>query len=359
MKILIIEDDEAIRDTLRDLLEINGHIVIDATDGLSGVERAKELPELILCDIGLPGLDGYQVLSALQQLPACRAIPFIFLTARSDRQDQRQGMALGADDYITKPFSQKEILDAIEARVRRHRPLRERLEELLRQQKTEVGANWSHELLTPLTGLMGGLELIEADADQITPSELKELLALIRAGAERQEALARKLILHFELERLKAVPPVKPSSCPTRAVESAAQRQAGIDRRTDDLTVMIEPAYVPLLEPHLAAVVAELVGNAFRFSASGQPVTVSGRRQDGRYRIEITDQGTGMTAAECAAIGPYIQFGRAQREQQGLGLGLAIAQAAAHLAGGKFHVEPGPGGRGVRAVFDVPLARAV
>jgi two-component system sensor histidine kinase/response regulator len=358
MKILIIEDEEAIRETLRDLLELNGHSVTDAADGLTGVQRAKEQPELILCDIGLPGLNGYQVLAALQQLPECRDIPFIFLTAWADRQDQRKGMALGADDYITKPFTQKEILDAIEARIRRQRPLRERLEELLRQQKTEIGANWSHELLTPLTGLMGGLELIEAEADQIKPADLKELLALIRKGAEQQEALSRKLILHYELEKLKAMPPARPATCLTRNVEAAAQRQAGIDRRAADLTVMVEHAHVPLVEQHLGAVVTELVGNACRFSAPGQPVTVSGRRQDGRYLIEVTDQGTGMTAAECAAIGPYIQFGRAKREQQGLGLGLAIAQAAAHLAGGKFHVEPGPGGRGVRAVLDLPLAPA-
>lgn len=358
MKILIIEDEEAIRETLQDLLEINGHSVIAAPDGLSGVERAKEKPELILCDIGLPGLNGYQVLTAIQQLPECRDIPFIFLTAWADRQDQRKGMALGADDYITKPFTQKDILDAIAARVQRQRPLRERLEELMKQQKREVGANWSHELLTPLTGLLGGLEILEAEADSIQPGELKELLALIRAGAERQEQISRQLILHFELERLLANPAAHAGACSAQVAEKAAQRAAGVARRTADLTVLMEHAHLPLAEPHLAAALDAVVGNACRFSAPGQPVTVAGRRQDGRYRIEIIDNGPGMTSEQCAAIGPFVQFDRAKREQQGLGLGLAIAQKVARLAGGRFHVEPGPNGRGVRAVFDLPLAPA-
>jgi two-component system sensor histidine kinase/response regulator len=358
MKILIVEDEEPIRDTLHDLLELNGHTVIEAADGPAGVARARDNPDLILCDIGLPGLDGYQVLQAVQQLPECREVPFIFLTAWADRQDQRKGMSLGADDYITKPFTQKDILDAITARVQRQRPLRERLEAVLNERRRDVGANWSHELLTPLTGLMGGLELIEAEADHIKPGELKELLSLMRAGAERQEALARKLILHFELERLLVNPAPKASTCESKGAETATQRAAVAAKRTADLTMLWEPAHLPLAAPHLGAAVGEVVANAFRFSAPGQPVTVSGRRQDGRYRIAVTDTGPGMTADECAAIGPFVQFGRHTREQQGLGLGLAIARSAAKLAGGSFHVEPGPGGRGVKAVFDLPFAPA-
>jgi CheY-like chemotaxis protein len=83
MKILIIEDEPAIRETLQDLLEINGHTVVAAPDGRRGVELARDCPELILCDIGLPGLDGYQVIAEVQKLPQSRDIPFIFLTARA------------------------------------------------------------------------------------------------------------------------------------------------------------------------------------------------------------------------------------------------------------------------------------
>lgn len=119
MNILIIEDEPAIRETLQLCLELNGHTVIAAEDGPAGVRLAAQRPDLILCDVGLPGLDGYGVIAAIQQLPACRDIPFIFLTARAGRDDLRRGMSLGADDYITKPFTQRDILDAIAARLRR------------------------------------------------------------------------------------------------------------------------------------------------------------------------------------------------------------------------------------------------
>ena len=186
MRILVIEDDTGIRETLQDLLEMHGHAVTTAEDGPGGVARASDLPDLILCDIGLPGLDGFEVLAALRRTDATRDIPFIFLTARTERTDQRQGMTLGADDYITKPFTEREILDAIAARVRRQEPLRTRVATLLADREREIHAPWSHELLTPLNGVLGALDLIESEADTITPPELRELLGLIRAGADRQ-----------------------------------------------------------------------------------------------------------------------------------------------------------------------------
>jgi two-component system sensor histidine kinase/response regulator len=83
-------------------------------------------------------------------------------------------MALGADDYITKPFTERAMVEAISAQVRRQQPLRERLQQLLAERSMVIGANWSHELMTPLNGVLGGLEMIEEEADNIQPGELKE-----------------------------------------------------------------------------------------------------------------------------------------------------------------------------------------
>ncbi len=356
MNILIIEDEDDIRQTLQELLELNGHTVLAAPDGRAGLALAERRPELILCDINMPGMDGYAVLEALQQSPHCRDIPFIFLTALADRAAQRRGMTLGADDYITKPFTEREILDAIAARVRRQRPLRERLEALLAERQREAGAAWSHELMTPLNGVLGGLQLIEAEADAIKPEELKDLLALIREGAERQQRLSRQLVLHFELTQLKSAQPAPArlgcdaSSCVAAGVAEAAARL----RREADVTVHSDEAHVPLAAAHLSAAVAELVGNALCYTPPGQAVTVTGAAGAGRYTITVTDQGPGMTAEQCRSIGPFVQFGRARREQQGLGLGLAIAQAVAELGGGRLSLQPGPTGHGLRAVIDVP-----
>lgn len=358
MNILIIEDEDDIRQTLQDLLEINGHTVLAAADGRAGVDLAQgHRPELILCDINMPGMDGYAVLETLRQHPECRDIPFIFLTALADRAALRRGMTLGADDYITKPFTEREILDAIAARVRRQRPLRERLEALMAERQREAGAAWSHELMTPLNGVLGGLQLIEAEAEAIKPEDLKDLLGLIREGAERQQRLSRQLVLHYELMQLKSAPlPASRLGCDAASgIAAGAAEAAARHRREADVTARADDAHLPLAAAHLAAAVAELTGNALRFSSPGQPVTVTGTAAAGRYHIAVTDQGPGMTAEECRSFGPFVQFGRAKREQQGLGLGLAIAQAVAELGGGHLQLHPGPDGRGLRAIIDLPL----
>jgi signal transduction histidine kinase len=102
--------------------------------------------------------------------------------------------------------------------------------------------------------------------------------------------------------------------------------------------------------------VDELVGNALRFSVPGQRVTVTGSAHATGYRIKILDQGPGMTPEQCAGIGPFVQFGREKREQQGLGLGLAIARSVAEIGGGGLSLQAGPGGRGLLATLDLPVA---
>lgn len=120
-KILIIEDNEDVRENTADILELANYKVITAENGTIGVEKAKiNKPHLILCDIMMPELDGYQVLEALNGYNKTASIPFVFLTAKAEKSDMRKGMNLGADDYLTKPFNEKELLDAIESRLKKH-----------------------------------------------------------------------------------------------------------------------------------------------------------------------------------------------------------------------------------------------
>ncbi|AYL96746.1 response regulator [Mucilaginibacter celer] len=119
-KILIIEDNNDIRENVVEILELAGYTVFDADNGKTGVELAlKNLPDVILCDIMMPELDGYGVLYMLNKNPETAAIPFIFLTAKAERIDQRKGMEMGADDYLTKPFDDIELLNAIESRLKK------------------------------------------------------------------------------------------------------------------------------------------------------------------------------------------------------------------------------------------------
>jgi len=119
-RIVIIEDSEDIRENTAELLELSGFEVLKAADGLEGVRLVKaEKPDLIICDIMMPHLDGFGVLQVLGQSPELSRIPFIFLTAKTDRSDLRKGMELGADDFLTKPFQEVELLKAIEIRLKK------------------------------------------------------------------------------------------------------------------------------------------------------------------------------------------------------------------------------------------------
>lgn len=116
--ILVIEDEQAVLTNIVEILEGGGFKTIGAENGVIGVEKAKKhLPDLIICDIMMPGLDGLGVLAQLREEPLTGMIPFVFLTAKAEQSDLRQGMNLGADDYITKPFRRKDLLEAINVRL--------------------------------------------------------------------------------------------------------------------------------------------------------------------------------------------------------------------------------------------------
>lgn len=117
-KILVIEDEASVGVNILEILQLDGFDVILAHDGETGIQLAKQhLPDLIICDILMPGLDGYGVLAELRKVAETALIPFIFLTAKTTREDFRQGMNLGADDYLTKPFQHTELLQAVTARL--------------------------------------------------------------------------------------------------------------------------------------------------------------------------------------------------------------------------------------------------
>lgn len=130
-KIVLIEDNKAVRENIVEILELANYEVRSAPNGKKGVDLVqKECPDLIICDIMMPELDGYGVLHLLNKSKKTSSIPFIFLTAKTDRADFRKGMEMGADDYLTKPFDDIELLNAVETRLRKN--------DLL---KTEFAAN--------------------------------------------------------------------------------------------------------------------------------------------------------------------------------------------------------------------------
>jgi two-component system sensor histidine kinase/response regulator len=360
LRVLIIEDDANWRTWIESHIEAAGHSVQSAGDGEAGlVAAARFRPELILCDIEMPGLDGFGVLRAVRQRAELGGTPFIFLTSRNARADQRQGMSLGADDYLTKPFSREELLAAIAGVMLKRDPVEDRLRRYQEEYRRELAAPWAHELLTPLNGILGIAGLLESDPASVTETELREMARAITESARRQQALARKLVHYFQLERLRECG----WSDPAAAVEAAGGIEDEVlgvaDRagRTADLRMTCGRAAVRISPQWLVAVVTELAENAFKFSPKGTPVTVAAGPVDGLYRLTIADQGPGMAAIERASIAAFRQFGRQRHEQQGLGLGLAIARNVARLHGGSLSLEAATeDGRGLRAILELPLA---
>jgi class 3 adenylate cyclase len=131
-KILVIEDDPGIRRSLALSLKAEGYAIVEAPNGRVGLElAAREAPALIICDVNMPEMDGYEVVAALRRTTALASIPFVFLTARGERAEMRRGMNLGADDYLTKPFTREELIETVKVRLQKHEHSREALTEQL------------------------------------------------------------------------------------------------------------------------------------------------------------------------------------------------------------------------------------
>lgn len=188
-KILVIEDEARSRDMFQDCLEAEGFQTLGAEDGLTGIELARQhLPNLVLCDILMPKVDGYAVLSQLRQVATTATIPFIFITAKAGKADRRKGMSLGADDYLTKPSTVEELLEVVSARLKRSAALQKYYTTENQSSKatvvSEVRDNPSGlDLLSRPDGA-NGCTLGDRQVDLLFPSvpELSELFEFIEAN---------------------------------------------------------------------------------------------------------------------------------------------------------------------------------
>jgi signal transduction histidine kinase len=345
-KVLVIDDSPDVNEIVGETLQANGFQVFVAEDGLSGMQLAQQcLPDLILCDVNMPQLDGYATLTALRQHSTTATIPFIFLTGITDKVNVRQGMELGADDYLTKPFTIAELLAAVKARLEKQAAVNRQAERKLEELRGNISLALPHELLTPLTGILSFSSLLNENYDRITPSELYELSTNLHSAALRLQRTVENFLLYSQIElvatdsnKVKTLQAGEYQFVRENLLDLARQvaRQAG---REDDLTVRLQEAALPLAPDKLQKCVAELLDNAFKFSRPGDPVGLSSFFREGTFDLSITDHGRGMTADQIARVGAHMQFERKFYEQQGSGLGLIIAKRLTEIHGGTFTIE--------------------
>ncbi len=351
-KILVVEDAHSLRKDILEMLGFEGFQAIGAENGLIGVQRAREhLPDLIICDIMMPEMDGYEVLEELRKDTTTATIPFIFLTARTDRMDMRQGMELGADDFLTKPFHAAELLATVRTRLRKRDVVTQLAERHLEDLRENIMMALPHELRTPLNVILGFSDLLMTDSDIMDAEHIAEMSRHINMSALRLYRLIENFLVytHTELmmtdhrqhEFLKNNYLVYPKS----TIEHSAVQKAQQVERDDDLELNVQDTEaVAIGEDYLRKIVEELVDNALKFSSSGKPVCVNAYPEGDFYMLSISNDGRGMTQEQVARVGAYMQFERRIHEQQGAGLGLIICKRLAELHGGELTIDSIPGG---------------
>jgi signal transduction histidine kinase len=348
-RILLIEDDLALRTMMQAVLRQAQYTVQDASDGLSGWALAQEtLPDLVIADIQMPGMDGYDLLAKLRQNPQTATIPVILVTALSDREAVRRGMTGGADDYLTKPFEINDLLAAVRTRLQRQAELNDHHDTTMRILRKNIVYSLPHEMRTPLHHIMGYAQLLEMENAR-SKSIVEATQAIKRAG-ERLERLIENYLLYAQLELIGNDPEEIDllRNHITRDVQgiitSVAKTAAENYQRAADLKLQVEPYALRIAELSLAKIVGELVDNALKFSEPGTPIEVQTRIEpDKSLLLMVIDHGRGMTAEQINKIGAYVQFERSLYEQQGLGMGLFLARRLVELHGGRVDICSKPG----------------
>jgi DNA-binding response OmpR family regulator len=214
MKILVIEDEAILRDEVVDWLTFEGYDALGAEDGVVGVDYAiRMVPDLIICDITMPRLDGYGVLSEVHSNPATASVPFVFVTARASHEDVRRGMSLGADDYITKPFTLAELLQAVGTRLQKkaaqeqqHQREVDQLQMALMQEqeqrllKTKLVAMFSHDFRNPLTSIRLSNGLLRDYADRMDDKRRLSLFNRVDASVSQLLQMLDDMLLVAQME---------------------------------------------------------------------------------------------------------------------------------------------------------------
>ena len=344
-KILVVEDSSEVLNNIVNILNLSNYNVFSAENGLSGLEIAQEQnPDLIISDIMMPEYDGYYLLNELRKDPKTINIPFIFLTAKVDRVDVRKGMGRGADDYVTKPFRAKELLETIKSRMEKKR----RQENFLQEIYHNISCYIPHELRTPLVSIFGYTDMLIDDIELMNKTQIIEMLESIKKSGHRLHKTLEKFIQYSESEILVRDKKnfleytSKSTVSPSWVIKNAIIEKTKNYNHEINFLCKDDDAEISIYLNHFRIICEELIENAIKFSKNNQKIEISTKLEPNNYTIEIKNYGRGMTKEEISRISPFYQHNRSKFEQNGNGLGLVTVKKLVEFYDARMFIESEP-----------------
>ncbi len=337
-RILIIDDDSIVRQLVADCLKLE-HEVLTAQNGVMGIDVAKSHPpDLVICDINMPHMDGFEVLHHFQNIDQMADTPFIFLSGSGDASTIRNGMILGADDFLTKPFSVEELLHVVRNRLQKRARRQALITKAIDELRLNITTALPHELRTAIAIMEGYAYLVLEDAEKMDPVQ-RDMIEGIRINAVRLRSMAEKYLWYLKVYLPGEVDTYSLMDYPDRVLEHKAFEIAQRFNRASDLNLYLETGQVQIGDEYLSKIAEEVIENAFKFSNPGTSVSIWGMVEAQEYRLTVCNYGRAMTPEQIKQIGGFMQFDRAQYEQQGTGLGLIIAKRLVEISGGQLSVN--------------------
>jgi signal transduction histidine kinase len=365
--ILVIEDDPNMLEIITFILEDVNYKVLAADCAEAALETlTTSNPSLIVSDIMMPGMSGFDFYEHLLQSEQWSRIPFIFLTAKSQRPDIRRGMELGADDYLVKPFEPEELIRAVQVRLERAAEAQAAIDEAAADLKQSIVQTLTHEFRTPLALVVGYTELLEDIGQEMDQQSFQKTLQGLHEGAQRLATLVEDFLTLSRLNSGSLVQEIKSTPLathnPDRTVEQVIaefREKASSEGVSFAMELDGHDLTIAAAGQHLADIVRRLVSNAVKFSkGTDYPVRVTTGRDGQFWCMAIADKGIGIPEElQPTIFESFRQVGRRRREQQGSGVGLTIVRGLVEAYGGRIAVQSAEG-QGATFTVWLPLGEA-
>lgn len=325
-EILVVENDPSTRRNLIQLLENIGYGVLAAANGDEAFELLENhSPDLIISEIIMPGIDGYELLNKVNGEGKDDYIPFIFLSVGTEITDFRKAMEAGADDYITKPYKAKELVTSIETRIKK----KVKLERKFQNVKGKIIRNINHSLRSPMIPIISYSKMIMDNDMQLSSIEVKDMAGKIKYSGSCMLKFLDKLLILAELEEEKFGKIEDGSNSVIEMLYQSINMIASVMRRKEDMIININDAFIRTADPYIGIMINELLENACKFSRPGSCIEISSLSEGPFHSITITDYGMGINASQIVRMSAFLQNGTEAINNDGIGLGLKIVRKIA------------------------------